>query len=162
MLYCRFRIHYAQLRLRAKWIAKRGEKQYHSVRNNLWRGRRKLPLSRNAFGGVLATMYTDNEILFPHYAIPALRNARGPRWTRLIDSIAGKGETSIEVIALMSVMIELNGCLQCETDSYRAMRGCAPCAQQTLRRFKGSDQELIDMYDSSLAAFRESDIIFES
>ncbi len=107
-------------------------------------------------------MYTDNEILFPHYAIPALRNTRGPRWTKLIDSIASKRETSIEAIALMSVMIELSGCLPCETDSYRAMRGCTSCAQQTLRRFKGSDQELIDMYDASLASFRESDIAFET
>lgn len=103
-------------------------------------------------------MYTDNEILFPHYAIPALRNTRGPAWTRLIDSLAGKAETSVEVIALMSLMIELNGCLACETDSYRAMRGCTSCAQQTLRRFKGSDDELIRMYDESVAKIRELEI----
>lgn len=107
-------------------------------------------------------MYTDNEILFPHYAIPALRNTRGPRWTRLIDGISCKRETSIEVIALMSVMIELNGCLACETDSYRAMRGCTSCAQQTLRRFKGSDQELIEMYERSLATISEIDLAFDS
>ena len=100
-------------------------------------------------------MYADNEILFPHYAIPALRNTRGPLWRQLIDKIATKRETSVEVIALMSVMIELNGCLPCETDSYRAMRGCTACAQQTLRRFKGSDEELIDAYESSVARFRE-------
>ena len=107
-------------------------------------------------------MYTDNEILFPHYAIAALRSTRGPRWARLVDSIASKRETSIEVIALMSVMIELNGCLACETDSYRAMRGCTSCAQQTLRRFKGSDQELIDMYEASLGAMSKTDIAFDS
>lgn len=100
-------------------------------------------------------MYTENEILFPHYAIPALRNTRGPAWARLIDRIAGKDETSLDVIALMSLMIELNGCLACETDSYRAMRGCAACAQQTLRRFKGSDEELIGMYETSVARIRE-------
>ena len=99
-------------------------------------------------------MYTDNEILFPHYAIPALRNTRGPKWTKLIDSLADKGETSVEVIALMSLMIELNGCLPCETDSYRAMRGCTSCAQQTLRRFKGSDEELISAFETSLTKFR--------
>ena len=103
-------------------------------------------------------MYTDNEILFPHYAIPALRNTRGPAWMRLIDRLAGKAETSVEVIALMSLMIELNGCLACETDSYRAMRGCTACAQQTLRRFKGSDEELIRMYEQSVARIRELDI----
>ena len=103
-------------------------------------------------------MYTDNEILFPHYAIPALRNTRGLAWRRLIDRLAGKAETSVEVIALMSLMIELNGCLACETDSYRAMRGCTACAQQTLRRFKGSDEELIGMYDDCVARIRDLDI----
>ena len=103
-------------------------------------------------------MYADNEILFPHYAIPALRNTRGRDWTQLIDRIAGKAETSVEVIALMSLMIELNGCLACETDSYRAMRGCTACAQQTLRRFKGSDRELIQMYDKWVARIRELEI----
>ena len=102
-------------------------------------------------------MYTDNEILFPHYAIPALRNTRGSKWRQLIDELAQKEETSVEVIALMSLMIELNGCLACETDSYRAMRGCAPCAQQTLRRFKGSDEELIGAYQAAVAKFRQLD-----
>ena len=103
-------------------------------------------------------MYTDNEILFPHYAIPALRNTRGRAWMKLIDRLSGKAETSVEVIALMSLMIELNGCLACETDSYRAMRGCSPCAQQTLRRFKGSDEELISMYNESVTRIRELEI----
>jgi len=107
-------------------------------------------------------LYTDNEILFPHYAIPALRNTRGEKWRRLIDSISQKDETSVEVIALMAVMIELNGCLPCETDSYRAMRGCTACAQQTLRRFKGSDEELISAYKVSLAKFQQVDFVFDS
>jgi hypothetical protein len=107
-------------------------------------------------------LYADNEILFPHYAIPALRNLRGQKWRQLIDKIATKRETSIEVIALMSVMIELNGCLTCETDSYRAMRGCTACAKQTLRRFKGSDEELISAYESSVAKLRELDLAFDS
>jgi len=106
-------------------------------------------------------LYADNEILFPHYAIPALRNTRGPLWRQLIDKISAKRESSVEVIALMSVMIELNGCLPCETDSYRAMRGCTACAQQTLRRFKGSDEELIDAYETSVAKFRELDLAFD-
>ena len=104
-------------------------------------------------------MYTDNEILFPHYAIPALRNTRGSKWEQLIDRLADKQETSVEVIALMSLMIELNGCLACETDSYRAMRGCTACAQQTLRRYKGSDEELITLYDAAVAKFRKLDLV---
>lgn len=108
------------------------------------------------------SLYTDNEILFPHYAIPALRNTRGAKWRQLIDGMSDMDETHVEVIALMSLMIELNGCLACETDSYRAMRGCTPCAQQTLRRFKGSDEELIRAYETSLAKFRQLDFALDS
>ncbi len=108
-----------------------------------------------------AHLYTDNEILFPHYAIPALRDSRGQKWTQLIDRLAGKKETSLEVIAFMAVMIELNGCLACETDSYRAMRGCTACARQTLRRFKGSDEDLLNMYEAATARFQRTDIAFE-
>ena len=100
-------------------------------------------------------MYTDNEILFPHYAIPTLRHSRGERWRKLVDKLSHKEETSPEALGLMSVMIDLNGCLACETDSYRAMRGCHACARQTLRRFAGSDDELIGRYEGSVAECRQ-------
>lgn len=100
-------------------------------------------------------MYTDNEILFPHYAIPSLRGTRGKKFAELIDHLAKQPETSVEVLAFMSLMINLNGCLPCETDSYRAMRGCSACAQQTLRRYKGSDDELIEKYQAELAIMRQ-------
>ena len=95
-------------------------------------------------------MYTNNEIMFPHHVISSLRHARGDKWQQLIDQVANKPETSIEVLALMSLMIQLNGCMQCETDSYRAMRGCTACAQQTLRRYSGNDDELIQKYEAEL------------
>jgi hypothetical protein len=43
-------------------------------------------------------------------------------------------------------MVRFNGCMECETDSYRAMRGCAMCATQTLRRYHGSDRDLLKLY----------------
>jgi len=102
-------------------------------------------------------MYTDNEILFPHYAIPVLRNQRGaPQWAQLIERLLDKEETSPEILAFMEVMITLNGCLKCETDSYRALRGCTSCAKQELRRFKGSDAELLARYERALDEFRGS------
>ncbi len=55
----------------------------------------------------------------------------------------------------MLMMVRLNGCVGCETDSFRAMRGCTACAQQTLRRYKGSDAELIDLYQQALADVRK-------
>jgi hypothetical protein len=44
--------------------------------------------------------------------------------------------------------------MACETDSYRAMRGCASCALQTLRRYKGDDQELIEFFEQALGDVR--------
>lgn len=99
-------------------------------------------------------MYTDNALLFPHEVIPSLRNLRGQTWAKLVDRIIKLPETHEETLAFMLLMIRLNGCLACETDSYRAMRGCAACAHQTLRRYKGEDDELIDMFNHALEDIR--------
>ncbi|MBA3868689.1 MAG: hypothetical protein H0X30_06020 [Anaerolineae bacterium] len=97
-----------------------------------------------------AHMYTNNEILFPHHVIPALKKLRGPKWQTLIERIAKLPETHEESLAFMMMMIRLDGCMACETDSYRAMRGCAACALQTLRRYKGEDDELIIQFSAAL------------
>ncbi len=95
-------------------------------------------------------MYTKNELMFPHHAIPQLRNARGEGWQDLVDRVAGLPETHEEVLAFMLMMVRINGCMPCETDSYRAMRGCTMCTLQTLRRYKGSDQELLRQFEQAL------------
>lgn len=99
-------------------------------------------------------MYTDNELMFPHYVIPTLRNLRGPEWAKLVDRVSKLPETHEETLAFMLMMVRLNGCMACETDSYRAMRGCAACTHQTLRRFKSDDSELIDMFKQALDDIR--------
>jgi quinol monooxygenase YgiN len=68
-------------------------------------------------------MYADNELIYPPYVTPRLRNARGEEWRELVDRVA---------------------------DSYRAMRGCLACAHQTLRRYKAPDSTLLDQYHLSL------------
>jgi hypothetical protein len=95
-------------------------------------------------------VYTTNEILFPHSAIAALRQARGPAFSALVERILKLPETHEETLAFMYMMIQLDGCMGCETDSFRAMKGCAACAVQTLRRFKGEDAELIALYEQAL------------
>lgn len=55
----------------------------------------------------------------------------------------------------MLMMIRLNGCLECETDSYRAMKGCDACAIQTLRRYKGPDSDLMKLFQQALAEIRD-------
>jgi hypothetical protein len=47
--------------------------------------------------------------------------------------------------------MRLDGCLTCETDSYKAMRGCVQCAIQTVRRFKESDDDLLEQYKEAQA-----------
>jgi hypothetical protein len=95
-------------------------------------------------------MYTSNELLFPHHVIPSLRKLRGPKWEALVEHVMSLPEAHEETLAFMLLMIRINGCMACETDSYRAMRGCAACAHQTLRRYKGEDEELLDIYQQAL------------
>lgn len=99
-------------------------------------------------------MYTNNEILFPHHVIPSLRKLRGPKWRALVERIIKLPETHEETLAFMMMMIRVNGCMACETDSYRAMRGCMACAQQTLRRYKGDDEELLAEFEKALEDVR--------
>ena len=95
-------------------------------------------------------MYASNELMFPPRVIPSLRDVRGPEWQRLVDRVAALPEDHPECLAFTLMMIRLDGCLDCETDSYRAMRGCALCAIQTLRRFKGSDRDLLARHRDAL------------
>lgn len=99
-------------------------------------------------------MYTNNDILFPHRSIQHLKQARGEAWQALVERVLTLPETHEETLAFMLLMIRLDGCLSCETDSYRAMRGCSACALQTLRRFAGSDADLLARYAQALADVR--------
>lgn len=100
-------------------------------------------------------MYSENALLFPHRAIPALRKLRGDKWRALVEHVMKLPECHEETLAFMLMMIRLNGCMSCETDSYRAMRGCSSCAVQTLRRYKGDDEELLAAYEAALKEVRD-------
>lgn len=99
-------------------------------------------------------MYAENELLFPPYAIPHLRNERGPEWSVLVDRVAQLPEDHPESLAFSLMMMRLDGCMGCETDSYRAMKGCRSCASQVLRRHKGPDSDLIQRYERALKDIR--------
>ncbi len=95
-------------------------------------------------------MYSDNEILFPPHAIPRLARSRGEGWRELVERVTALPPDDPECLGFSLMMIRLDGCLSCETDSYRAMRGCTACALQTLHRFKGSDQDLLQRYHKAV------------
>lgn len=95
-------------------------------------------------------MYAENELMFPPYAIPKLREARGKPFQELVERVLDLPQDHPEALAFSLMMMRLDGCMTCETDSYRAMRGCVACALQTLRRFKGSDEDLLTRYQNAL------------
>jgi len=100
-------------------------------------------------------MYTKNELMFPHYVIPTLQHLRSEDWRELVAKVLSVPESHEMSLAFVLTMIRLNGCLSCETDSYRAMRGCESCAIQTLRRHKGGDRDLLHLFNTALEEVRQ-------
>lgn len=100
-------------------------------------------------------MYANNELLYPNYVTPLLRDMRGEEWRNLVDRVTSLPDNHPEVLAFTLMMIRLNGCMECETDSYRAMRGCAMCTTQTLRRSRAGDKQLLEAYSRALADVQE-------
>lgn len=100
-------------------------------------------------------MYTENELMFPPQAIPALRGMRGPVFQGLVERVSMCSQFHEDTLAFMFMMMRLNGCVPCETDSFRAMRGCVPCAVQSLRRFKGTDEDLLAQFEQALREVRQ-------
>lgn len=88
----------------------------------------------------------DTEVLFPMRVIPALRDLHGEEWGQLIDRLQIADSTPAERYAFVLMMVKMCGCVGCNADSFRAMRGCTQCAQQTVRRNRGSDRELLEQF----------------
>ncbi|MFW6135618.1 MAG: hypothetical protein ACOC7N_02215 [Chloroflexota bacterium] len=109
-------------------------------------------------------MYPDSEILFAPHCIPALRDVRGPRWAKLVDRVASCPDGHIDVLGFSLTVVELSSCLTCDLDSYRATLGCCTCAQRSVSGFKGTDPELIALFEQKRQTVRdylESDAVPE-
>ncbi|MCE1255521.1 MAG: hypothetical protein LWX83_18475 [Anaerolineae bacterium] len=89
---------------------------------------------------------TDTELLYPMRVTPMLRNIREAEWAQLVDRVTSRDADSNEQVAFTLMMVKLDGCANCNTDSFRAMRGCTQCARQNIKRFRGNDQELIKQF----------------
>ncbi len=89
----------------------------------------------------------DTELFFPIRVIPSLRSVRGKEWENFIDQVSSPKAGEVEKIAFTGLVVKLAGCAGCDADSYRAMRGCTQCTKLVLRRFKGSDADLIAQYE---------------
>lgn len=96
-------------------------------------------------------MYSgDAEILFPFRVAQSLVDLRGDRWKALAERACAAPADSIDQLAFSLLLIRLCGCLTCHTNSYRALRGCTSCAGHTIRRFKGTDEELEHLYQETI------------
>ncbi len=89
------------------------------------------------------------DLLFPSRAIEPLRKLRGERWEKLIDNLIILDPMSLDRIAFVLFMVRIGGCTTCQSDSFRAMRGCILCSNTTIKRYKGSDQNLIELYNEA-------------
>lgn len=88
----------------------------------------------------------DTEVLFPTRVIPTLRTLHGPDWAQLIDRLQAEDCPAEERFAFVLMMVKMCGCVGCNADSFRAMRGCTQCARQTVKRNRGGDRDLLEQY----------------
>ncbi len=96
-------------------------------------------------------MYNDDtELIFPNRVISGLADLRGPAWKKMVEEVAGKENNSEEQMAFLLMMAQIDGCMTCNADSFRAMKGCTLCAQDAVRRHKGDDKELLNLYSTAL------------
>jgi len=94
-------------------------------------------------------MNPRTELLFPPRLIPDLKDLRGELWRELVERVASLPETHPDTLAFCLMMIRLNACLNCVSGSYRFMRGCELCAQQTISRYQGTDEELVEQFEQA-------------
>ena len=89
------------------------------------------------------------DLLFPSRAIESLQALRGEKWEELVKNVVKLEPGDPARIAFVLMIVKISGCTTCQSDSYRAMRGCSLCSNTTIKRFKGSDQTLIDLYNDA-------------
>ena len=91
------------------------------------------------------------DLLFPPRVIPSLASLRSADWQTLVAELEGATPGSLEQAAFVLMMARLCVCSTCSADSYRAIHGCVACATQSLKRFHGSDQELLTLFNKARA-----------
>lgn len=94
-------------------------------------------------------MYPKAELLFPPRLMASLRTLRGPEWADLVARVAKLPETEPDSLAFTLMMIRMDGCIKCHEGSFKYMRGCQLCATQTVMQFKGSDGDLLLLYQKA-------------
>jgi hypothetical protein len=92
---------------------------------------------------------SDTNLIFPPGNISSMAGERGSPWQDLVTAVEKSGDDSSEQLAFLLMMARLNSCANCNADSYRAIHGCTVCGRQSLKRFHGSDQDLVGLYQAA-------------
>ncbi len=95
---------------------------------------------------------TGIDLLFPPSVVPSLKNLRGSIWQELIERQINLENLTTDKLAFILMMVTLCGCVTCQADSFKAMRGCPQCASVTIKRFRGNDRDLIEKFIESVHA----------
>jgi hypothetical protein len=88
-------------------------------------------------------------MIFPPRLNATLRDLRDNEWAQLIDQIESLDPTHKKKLAFELLIARWTGCFNCQTDSFRAMQGCAQCASQAVRRYRGSRVELQSLFSEA-------------
>jgi hypothetical protein len=96
----------------------------------------------------------DTDLIFPTRIISQLASIRNAEWSALVKSVEAEPENETKLNAFVLMMVRLSGCVTCNSDSFRAMRGCTQCSKQAIKRYRGNDDELIRLYEQA-----EKDIV---
>lgn len=96
-------------------------------------------------------LYGDNmmrrpEILFAHWAVRALKDARGAKWKKLVQEIAALPETDANALAFQLTMVRLNSCVTCDFRKYAERGGCARCSSTNLGFSRETEEGLLARY----------------
>lgn len=83
----------------------------------------------------------DTELIFPLRVAPLIADSHDAEWKALVEFVVSVEADTLDQLGFVLTMARLAGCASCNSDSFRAMRGCTQCAIQTIRRqhLKGSD-----------------------
>lgn len=96
-----------------------------------------------------AAIQTKAELLFPAHLISSLRDLREDDWRDLVDRVAALPETDPDSLAFVLMMIQLDGCMKCNSNNFKFLRGCFLCATQTIQSYKGSDKQLLKLFEKA-------------
>ncbi len=98
---------------------------------------------------ISAVYNSDTDVMFPLRVISNLRGLRGDVWKTIIDEVTADDASLVSQAAFTLMMVKLGGCQGCSVDSFRGMRGFTQCARQTIRRYRGADQDLLRQFQNA-------------